>query len=76
MNCFACKGELEKKNVNYVVDLENTIIIIKGVPAMVCKQCNEQYFDDKTSEKIEEMVNQLKKLKTEITVVKYDGEVA
>ena len=76
MDCFACKGELEKKNVNYVVDLENTIIIIKGVPAMVCKQCNEQYFDDKTSEKIEEMVNQLKKLKTEITVVKYDGEVA
>ncbi len=31
-----CKGDLEEKKVNYIVDLENTIIIIKGVPAKVC----------------------------------------
>ena len=28
MNCFKCNGNLEEKKVNYVVDLENTIIII------------------------------------------------
>ena len=39
MECFMCKGELEKKKVNYFVDLENTIIIIKDVPAKVCKNC-------------------------------------
>lgn len=27
MNCFMCKGDLEEKKVNYVVDLENTIIV-------------------------------------------------
>ncbi len=27
MNCFMCKGNLEEKKVNYVVDLENTIIV-------------------------------------------------
>ncbi len=32
MNCFMCKGNLEKKKVNYIVVLEDTIIIIKGVP--------------------------------------------
>ena len=31
MNCFMCKGDLEVKKVNYVVDLEDTIIVIKGV---------------------------------------------
>jgi len=36
MSCFICKGKLEQKKVNYVVDLEETIIIIKGVPAKVC----------------------------------------
>ena len=46
MNCFMCKEVLEKKNVNYMVDLESTIIIIKNVPAKVCKQCGEHYFDD------------------------------
>lgn len=36
MNCFMCKGNLEEKKVNYVVDLEDTIIITKDVPAKVC----------------------------------------
>ena len=31
MNCFMCKGNLENKKVNYVVDLEDAIIIIKEV---------------------------------------------
>ena len=71
-----CKGNLEEKRVNYVVDLENTIIIIKGVPAKVCTQCGEQYFDDETAENIEKIVNQLKQLATEVTIVNYKEKVA
>ncbi len=76
MNCFVCKGNLEEKKVNYVVDLEETIIIIKGVPARVCTQCGEQYFDDETAENIEKIVNQLKQLATEVTIVNYKEKVA
>ena len=75
MNCFMCKGNLEEKKVNYVVDLEDTIII-KGVPARVCTQCGEQYFDDETAENIEKIVNQLKQLSTEVTIVNYKEKVA
>ena len=77
MNCFMCKGNLEEKKVNYVVDLKDTIIIIiKGVPAKVCTQCGEQYFDDETAENIEKIVNQLKQLATEVTIVNYKEKVA
>lgn len=76
MNCFMCKGNLIKKEVNYVVDLEETIIIIKKVPANVCTQCGEQYFDDEIAENIEKIVNQLKKLATEVTIVNYKEKVA
>ena len=76
MNCFMCKGDLEEKNVNYVVDLDNTIIIIKGVTAKVCTQCGEQYFDDEIAENIEKIVNQLKQLAIEVTVVNYKEKVA
>ena len=76
MNCFMCKGNLEEKNVNYMVDLEETIIIIKGVPAKVCTQCGEQYFDDETTENIEKIVDQLKELATEVTIVNYKENVA
>ena len=67
---------LEEKKVNYVVDLDNTIIIIKAVPAKVCTQCGEQYFDDETAENIEKIVNQLKQLATEVTIVNYKEKVA
>lgn len=76
MKCFKCNGELIEKNVNYVVNLENTIIIIKAVPAKVCSECGEQYFDDKTSENIEKIINQLKLLSTEVSVVNYKESVA
>lgn len=76
MNCFKCKGELIEKQVNYMVDLEKTIIIIKGVPAKVCMQCGEQYFDDETSENIESIVNKLKDLSIEVTIVNYKENVA
>lgn len=59
-----------------MVDLENTIIIIKGVPAKVCTQCGEQYFNDQTSENIEKIVNKLKDLSTEVTIINYNENVA
>lgn len=76
MNCFTCKGNMKEKKVNYVVDLEDRIIIIKEVSAKVCTKCGEQYFDDETAENIEKIVNQLKKLETEVSIVKYNKSVA
>ena len=76
MKCFKCNENLEEKNVNYFVDLDATIIIIKGVPAKVCKQCGEQYFDDETAKNIDEIVNKLKELSAEVTIVNYKEKVA
>ena len=76
VGCFMCKGKLIEKKVNYMVDLEKTIIIIKGVPAKVCSECGEQYFDDETSQNIESIVNKLKDLSTEVTIINYNENVA
>lgn len=76
MNCFKCERNLKEKKVNYFVDLESTIIIIKGVPAKVCSQCGEQYFDDDTAENIDSIVNQMKELAAEVTIVNYKEKVA
>jgi len=76
MKCFMCKGDLIEKDVNYVVDLDKTIIIIKSVPARVCTHCDEKYFDDVVAKKLEEMVNQMKELDTEVIIVNYKEKVA
>ena len=76
MKCFMCKGDLKEKEVNYLVDLDKTIIIIKSVPARVCTQCDEKFFDDEVAKKLEEMVNKLKELDTEVIIVNYKEKVA
>ncbi|MBR2743780.1 MAG: type II toxin-antitoxin system MqsA family antitoxin [Clostridia bacterium] len=76
MKCFMCNGDFIEKDVNYVVDLEKTIIIIKSVPARVCTQCGEKFFDDVVARSLEKMVNQFKELNTEIVIVNYKEKVA
>ena len=76
MKCFMCKGETEEKLVNYLVDLEKTIIIIKQVPADVCKQCGEKYFDNEVMKNLEKIIDDLKQATVEISVVNYNEEIA
>lgn len=76
MNCFMCKGRMEDKKVNHIVDLGNCIIIIKNVPGLVCKQCGEVYFENEIVKNIEAIAKGLRKVITEIAVVNYTDKVA
>lgn len=76
MECIVCKGLTEKKTVNYILDLDNTIIIIKDVPANVCIQCGERYFDDDVMENLEKIITNLRTVSTEMSVVSYKEKVA
>jgi len=76
MECFMCKGKTERKIVNYFLDLHHTMIIVKGVPADVCIQCGERYFDNEVMGNLENIVNELKQLSTEMSIVKYNEKVA
>ena len=76
MKCFMCKGETEKKLVNYLLDIDNKIIIIKEVPANVCKQCGEKYFDDDVMENLEKIIEDVKNVSIEISVVNYKEKTA
>lgn len=76
MECFMCKGNLVKKEVNYVVDLDKTIIIVKSVPAKVCTQCGERFFDDDVAQNLEKIINNLKDLETEVIIVNFKEKVA
>lgn len=76
MNCFFCKGKLENKNTTFMVELENCIIIIKNVPSQVCSQCGEVSYSDDVAKQLEVLVNSVKHVITEITVINYTEKVA
>ena len=76
MNCFYCKGILKESFTNHVVNLANCIIIVKNVPCLECVQCGETFFNDDVAMRLEEIVNNLKNIMTEIAVVNYSDKVA
>lgn len=71
MNCFLCKGDLEKSTTTYMTDYNNCYIIIKNVPCRKCTQCGEVYLNGVTVQKIEEIIKRLKAALTEIAVVDF-----
>ena len=71
MTCFYCKGNVEPSTTTYMTDHCGCYIINKNVPCERCTQCGEEYLDGTTLERIEEIVQKVKGMLTEIAVVDY-----
>ena len=76
MKCFMCRGSLEDKLTNFIVDMGECIIIVKGVPSQVCTQCGEVSYSNEVAEQLEKIVNKMKDAMMEIAVVHYSDKVA
>ena len=76
MTCFLCKGDMEQKLKTHAVTLDKCVIIVKNVPALICKQCGEAYFDDVVMKNIEIIIDKLENLIKEVAIVDYADDVA
>lgn len=65
-----------KENINHIVDFKGNIIIIKDVPANVCKQCGEYFIENDVAMKLEKAIEEVKKNKAEIFVVNFSDMAA
>lgn len=75
MSCELCKGDLKKGEVNHILDLKSGIIIIKDVPAKICSQCEECFVDTKTAMRLEQIVEDFKRSRAELLIVKYSSKM-
>ena len=67
-----CKGNVIETNRTYIQEFDNGIIIIKNVPALVCSQCGEVYYSDEIAEKLEEIVDRLQSMVTDVAIFDFD----
>lgn len=47
--CYFCDGKLKKEHVNIARYWGKTLVALEKVPALVCSQCGERFFDAKVS---------------------------
>jgi len=56
--CALCGGKLREGFTELVMKVENGVVVIKKVPALLCSCCGEAYVTPEVSEKIDEVMKE------------------
>ena len=74
--CPTCGGPLQKQvSVIPFILKQNTVVVIKGVPAEVCVNCHEPFLAGQAVDRVSEILRQLRSLSSEVSVVAYPETV-
>jgi len=56
MKCIHCQGRMQRGETPLHVDRKGCHVTLDAVPAWVCQQCGEAYFEGKEVDAIQELV--------------------
>jgi YgiT-type zinc finger domain-containing protein len=59
MNCMHCRGEMKPGATPFHIDRKGCHVTLDKVPAWVCVQCGEAYFEEKEVKAIQALVEAL-----------------
>ena len=54
--CNVCQGNLHQELVTYTQWYEGRLVIVENVPAWVCGQCGETYYDPDIVEQVQQRI--------------------
>lgn len=61
MKCLHCKGRMERKTAPFSLDRKGYHVSWDAIPAWVCTQCGEPYFEAKEVELIQKALTALER---------------
>ncbi|GMQ74994.1 MAG: hypothetical protein BMS9Abin01_0237 [Gammaproteobacteria bacterium] len=59
MKCIHCQGEMKRSAAPFHVDRDGYHLLLDAVPAWVCSQCGEPYFEEAEVDSIQEAIRAL-----------------
>ena len=59
MKCVQCRGTLKRGKAPFHIDQRGYHLVMDAVPAWVCTQCGEVYFEDKAVDSIQRALRSL-----------------
>lgn len=68
MKCMHCQGKMERKTAPFQINRRGYHLVLDAVPAWVCKQCGEVYFEETEVESIQEALQDLDKRTEKLAV--------
>lgn len=73
--CPFCGGSLRKSQATVPFVLQNTVVVVKGVPAEVCTSCHEPLMTGKVTDELTYLLRQLRAAGSEVSVISYQGQL-
>lgn len=67
--CFS--DDKIKTTTTFTVEYKSCIIIVRNVPCMECQLCGEITFSDEVSAKLEAIVNSVKPVLQDVSIIDY-----
>ena len=61
MKCSHCKGEMVRQLAPFQIDRKGYHLTLDEIPAWVCSQCGEVYFEEPEVDAIQEVIQSLDK---------------
>lgn len=72
MKCVICKtGNTQPGKTTVTLQREQTVVVIKDVPAQVCEDCGEYYLDDTVARSIYAQADEAVQRHAEVEIIRY-----
>ncbi|MFW6162235.1 MAG: YgiT-type zinc finger protein [Planctomycetota bacterium] len=59
MTCMYCKGRMERGTAPFQIDRKGYHLTLEEVPAWVCTQCGEPYFEKREVDRIQAAISEI-----------------
>jgi len=59
MKCVHCGGEMHRGRAPFQIDREGYVLTLQAVPAWICGQCGESFFEDRAVDAIQEVIRSM-----------------
>lgn len=67
--CYFCGAKLKKEKVDIARYWGKELIALEDVPALICTQCGEKYFEAKVSYQIDDRIQAVLRRKTPVQTI-------
>ena len=67
MNCIHCQGQMKRAHAPFHVDRNGYHLMLDAVPAWVCDQCGEAYFEEREVVAIQDVIQGLDQQTQQLT---------
>ena len=69
--CPLCGGTKTDGATTFTADLGSGVVVVRRVRATVCSQCGEEWIDDETARRLEQVVNEARLQHREVDVTAF-----